>query len=137
MNNEIVRRHKILLLCLCGLSFSKVALAQTGAFFVKEDTVQANYCFEKGDSLTFYAKYDSANSYYKKAGAIFFAIANQTEKIGLWQKCVDSYNRMGDNLRLQDRHKEALNFLNKALETGTAKLGQNHPEVATTLDNIG
>lgn len=137
MNNEIVRRHKILLLCLCGLSFSNVAPAQTVASFVKEDTVRANYCFEKGDSLTFYAKYDSANFYYEKASTIYFAIASQTEKTGLWKKYVDCHNRMGDNFRIQDRHKEALNYLNKALEIGTAKLGQNHPEVATAYDNIG
>lgn len=137
MQNKIVRRHKILLLCLCGLSFSTFASAQTVVSFVVDDTVQANYYFDKGDSLTLYAKYDSANFYYEKASAIFLAIASQTEKSGLWKKYIDCCNRMGDNFRLKDRHKEALNYLNKALEIGTAKLGQNHPEVATAYDNIG
>ena len=137
MKNKIVRRHKILLLCLCGLSFSTFASAQTVVSFVVDDTVQANYYFDRGDSLTLYAKYDSANFYYERASAIFFAIANKTEKMELWKKYVACCNRMGDNLRLQGRHKEALAFLNKALEIGTAKLGQNHPEAATAYDNIG
>ncbi len=137
MKNEIIHRCKILLFCLCGPLFSAIAVAQTVISFTEQDTARAESYVEKGNNLAFYAKYDSANAYYEKAGVIFFEVASQTEKTSLWQKYVTCYNQTGDIFRLKDRHKEALAYLNKALEIGTARLGQNHPEVAATYDNIG
>lgn len=135
--NEITRRCKILLFCSCGPLFSAIALAQTTISFTEGDTARADSYVEKGNNLAFYAKYDSANFYYERAGAIFFEVASETEKTSLWQKYVACYNRMGDIFRIKDRHKEAVVHLNKALEIGTAKLGQNHFEVAVAYDNIG
>jgi CHAT domain-containing protein/tetratricopeptide (TPR) repeat protein len=132
-----MRGCTILFLGVCGLSFSVVAPAQTVMSIAEEDTADADRYFAQGERLTFHARYDSANFCFEKAAAIYAQAAVQVEATSLWKKYVKCCNQIGDNFRLQDRHKEALEYLNKALEVGAAKLGENHPEVATAYDNIG
>jgi tetratricopeptide (TPR) repeat protein len=48
-----------------------------------------------------------------------------------------SYNNIGLLYNLQGRYAEALQYFQKALAIQLAVLGENHPDVATSYNNIG
>lgn len=105
--------------------------------FALSDTIIANKHFNKATDLTYWAKYDSANLYFKKASKIYEQLAKQYNRLRMWEKFVDCYNCLGDNYRIKCDFKNALPYLNKALEVGLKYFGENHRAVATSYHNIG
>lgn len=117
------------------LSVTSPAQSQTST--AGEDTTSANQYFAEAVKLTKESEYDSANFYFEKAAAIYEKAAAQFLDKTFWERWVDSYNYIGDNLQEQAKFKSALGALNHALEIGRQKLGEQHPLVAASYNHIG
>lgn len=69
------------------------------------------------------AQYDSAIVYFDKARLLY-------EGQGDWENYVRSYNQMGKYAWLNWAFDRAKLYLDKALEAGNLRLGENHPAIA-------
>ena len=94
------------------------------------DTTLANQYFAKGEELAKKAQYDSAMVYLQKASIIY-------EKNGKWEAYIRCYNKMGDSAWRKGALDQAMELLDGALKIGVQRLGEQHPEVATSYHNIG
>ena len=95
------------------------------------DTLIANSYFSKADSLSKAAQYDSAIYYFRQAGILY-------KDAALWKKYITCQNNIGWHLGVyKAEYNNAIQILEKTLETGLNILGNDHLKVAGTYNNIG
>ena len=117
--------------------FSNQVLPHSDSKVTKPDTTLANQYFAKAEELIQKARYDSSNYYFEKASVIYEKAANQYDVAEVWEKYITCINCIGENLTRLDKFEHAMKYLNKALEIGLKKFGENHPKVADSYNNIG
>ncbi len=90
----------------------------------------ADRSFEKAQAFAAPAQFDSAAFYFEQAGRLYEEDQN-------WEGYVRCYNMLGQIARQQGRFGQAMEHLQHALETGRARLGETHAQVATSYGQIG
>jgi CHAT domain-containing protein/Tfp pilus assembly protein PilF len=104
--------------------------AQTDQRISEADTTRANRYYLNAKRFLENSQFDSASTYYERASAIY-------EYAGANERVVRCYNEMGDTFRKKGDFEGAKKYLDRALETGRNKLGEDHLEVAHTYNNLG
>jgi len=100
----------------------QVTSEQVGGASASDTTVAGRY-FTQAEQLAKQAKFDSAIVYFNKAAVLYEAEKN-------WERYVRCYNKMGEQCWRKGALARALEFLDHALQTGSNKLGGDHPEIA-------
>lgn len=122
---------------LCVLLAAQYSIAQNNSSFGLSDTVLANAYLTKAKVLSEKAKYDSSNFYYEYAGKIFKQLTEQNSEMNLWIPVVYASNAIGWNIMMLGKYDSSLTILEMNLDLGKSKLGNTHPEVAQTYNNMG
>ena len=94
------------------------------------DTTRANQYSANAKDFAEKAQYDSAIVYLQKAGIIY-------EKSEQWESYVRCLNKIGGNYWQKGEFDNALEWLGQAKGIGLQRLGEKHPEVASSYHSIG
>ena len=94
------------------------------------DTAHADVYLARATHLADAAQYDSALVYFERAKVLFEAEND-------WEHVLRCSNGLGDSFRRKGDLVQAMEILNQALESGLVRLGEHHPEVAQSYNNIG
>lgn len=119
------------------LLVSFFAITSNAPAQVKPDTSLARNYFIKAEQLSKEAQYDSSNFYFQKAAVIYKNIGLKPNTSAISERLVTCYNRLGINFRKQGEFRQALEYLNMALDVGLNKLGAQNLNVATSNHEIG
>jgi len=108
----------------------QVTPEKTVSASVPEDTTLAGKYFSQAEKFAKDAQYDSAITYFEKAGVMYEAEQNG-------ERYVQSYNEVGRNHYWKGAYDQALDYLNRALQTGLLRLGEKHFDVAVSYNHMG
>ena len=102
-----------------------------------QDTTLAAEYFDKGKALAKAVKYDSSNAYFEMAREIYEKLGEQHELETLREKTLQCSNNIGWIMILSGKYEAARVYLDQALESGSKRFGENHPDIAQSYNNIG
>ncbi len=128
----------------CSASLATLLFAQTPvqddpkkATYTLQDTTLAVEYFDCAERLGKAAQYDSSNFYYKKANVIYEKLAEQHDELIILKKILQCNNRIAGNQIAKGQYESARKYLNKALEIGKKKTGEDDVEVAQIYNYTG
>ena len=130
MSPRIFSVMTVLAAAMAACSFAEQATAQETPNTAAPDTTLANRYVEKAIQFARDAQYDSTLTYYEKARVIYQAA-------GAWERYVHCYNKMGEQYWRKRALVTAQEYLNEALKIGLERWGEQHPEVASSYQNLG
>lgn len=135
--NRYIYLFCLLLLFLVSKAFSQDNIAAGIKTYLLSDTLTAKEYYNKGKLLSGQGKYDSSNVFYNNAIKIYKSLADQTKDEEYWVSLISSSNAVGWNLMMLGKYDSSLTLLENTLNLGKFNLGDNHPEVAQSYNNIG
>ena len=97
------------------------------------DTLNSSWQSYAGDCLSTYLNdFKGADVYYQRVLRLARAQDNEESSA-----VMDAYNLLGTNCIYMNDTIRALQYINKALETGMKIYGPDHPEIAACYNNLG
>ncbi len=97
---------------------------------ITADTTLANEYFNIGEKYSSIENYDSSSMFFLKSGDIY-------EKYNFWEKRINCYNKIADNLRQIGKNDSAIKLLKTCIDLGEKKIDKKNLEIARCYGNIG
>ncbi|MBN1782436.1 tetratricopeptide repeat protein [bacterium] len=119
------------------LFYTGASHLQTLSSVFEPDTTGADTFLKTAHDYYTKSLYDSSEIFYEKALHLYEKTPVSDRDSTCYAGIVFCLNKIGQNLLRQAMYQNAMDYLNRALETGLKHLGEPHPHIADIYENMG